>query len=259
MKRKKEVLSYFKIYSLLIEKLKNSGYKPRKEEEKKGLPIHLFYVKDEGKKTEENLILQILIMDESPTKEFFEEFFNRLRFYMFSLHPQIKVAIVVPEWMSSRIKQEIEKKCKNEKKKPKIGLWEINSNGEISTKENPESIRETMEERIRIDYFNYTEGGKQINKERLRNIKEEKDSQKKEKELQKEEKNLKEAIEHICKGTALVADSFIDDSVQVLLLNPPHNQGETQICDVLMREIYEIKNLIYADQLKEMANEFFSK
>lgn len=242
VKKQKEKLNFFKIYSILQEKLKDLGYEPRREEEKRGLPIHLFYVKDEKKKTEENLILQIFVMDESPEREFFEEFFKRLQFYMFSLHPQIKVAIVVPEWMSDSIKEQIKKKC--EKMTPKIGLWEINNNGVVEKKVNPESIREAMEEKIRDDYFNYMVKGQKVNIEPLRNI--------------KDEKKMNESIEKICEGTALIADGFIDNSVQALLLEPPHNQGETQICDVLMREIYEIGNLIYADELREMANEFFS-
>lgn len=244
MTQQKEKLNFFEIYSLLQEKLKYLGYKPRREEEKRGLPIHLFYVKDEKKKTEENLILQIFVMDESPEKKFFEEFFKRLQFYMFSLHPQIKVAIVVPEWMSDSIKEQIKKKCKNKNMTPKIGLWEINNNGEIEKRVNPESIREAMEEKIRDDYFNYKVKGQKVNIEPLRNI--------------KDVKKMNEAIEKICEGTALIADGFIDNSVQALLLEPPHNQGETQICDVLMREIYEIRNLIYADELREVANEFFS-
>lgn len=238
--KKKEELNFFEIYSLLRDKLKDKDlgyYKPRREEEKMGLPIHLFYVKDERKKTEENLILQIFVLDESPK----EEFYNRLRFYMFSLHPQlIKVVIVVPWWINNSVKEQIKKKCKN--MIPKIGLWEINNNREIEKKVNPESIREAMEEKIRDKYFNYKEKGKKINKERLINVKKEK---------------LKEVIEELSRGTAKSADKFINESVQALLLHPPHNQGETQICDVLMRKMYEIKNLIYADKLREMANEFF--
>lgn len=241
MKQQKAKLNFFEIYSLLQEKLKDLGYKPRREEEKMGLPIHLFYVKDERKKTEENLILQIFVLDESPKKEFF----NRLQFYMFSLHPQlIKVVIVVAWWINNSVKEQIKEKCKDEKMIPKIGLWEINNNREIKERVKPESIREAMEEKIRKDYFNYQERGKKINIERLRNIDNEKD--------------LKETIEKICKRTALVADGFIDDSVHTLLLEPPHNQGETQICDVLMKEIYKIENLFYADKLRVMANEFFS-
>ncbi|GAG78263.1 unnamed protein product, partial [marine sediment metagenome] len=133
---------------------------------------------------------------------------------------------------------------------PKIGLWEIDSNGKITQKVNPESIREAMEKKIRDDYFNYEVKGEKINIKRLRKISEAKDEQKEEK--------LNDVIENICEGTALNADGFINDSVQTLLLNPPHNKGETQICDVLMREIYGITNLFYVDRLKVMANEFFS-
>lgn len=241
MKQQKKKYNFFEIYSLLKKYLEDRDYKQRSEEEKFEYPIHLFYVKDENKKKEENLILQIFVVNESPQ----EDLYGRLQFYMFALHPRlIKVAIVVPEWMKSRVKKQIEKKCKNEKMTPKIGLWEIDSNGKITTKVNPESIREAMEKKIRDEYFNYKVKGHKVNIEHLRNI--------------KEEKKLNEAIEKICEGTALIADGFIDDSVKALLLEPPHNQGETQICDVLMREIYEIKNLIYADQLREMANEFFS-
>ena len=241
MKQKRKKFNFFEIYSLLLEKMEEWGYEPRSEEEKLKLPIHLFYVKDKKKKTEENLILQIFVLNEKPK----DEFFNRLLFYMFSLHPQlIKVVIVIPSWINNNFKKEIEEKCQGDNMIPKIGLWEIDNNGEINRKGNPESIRDAMEEKIRVKYFDYMEGQKKINIERIRNI--------------SEEKKLNKAIEDICKGTAKSADGFIDDSVQVLLQNPPHNKGETQICDVLIREIYEIKNLSYADQLREMANEFFS-
>ncbi len=235
-----KITNFNEMSSLLQDILKDKGYKQRKKEDNMGFPIHLFYVKDEATKDEDNLILQFYPLDVKPDKEFF----NRLRFYMFSLHPQlIKVVIVVPWWIKSSSKKQIMKECKNINMRPYIGIWEIDNNGEIEEKVNPESIREAMKDKIRNDYFNYTYGGKKINIERLRNI--------------NKEKKLNDTIENICTHTSLSADSFINKSVHTLLLHPPHNKGETLICDVLMKDIYAIKNLNYSDQLIKIANKYF--
>jgi len=248
MKQKKEELNFPDIYRILQKYLEDQGYKQKSEEEKYEFLIHLFYVKDEHKKTEENLILQIfLLKNEGPE----EAFFIRLHYYMFALHPTlIKVIVVVPKWMKSSFKKQIEKRC-NEKMSPKIGLWEVDSNGEIAQKVNPESIREAMQLNIRDNYFYYMEKGEEKNITRLRKISDEKDNQKK-------EDLLKNEIEKICQGAALSADGFIDNSVRTLLVQPPNNKGETQICNVLMKGVYEIVNLIYVDKLKVMSDEFFS-
>ena len=225
--------NHFEIKAKIGEQLKKDGYTVKEKYKKEPkLPIHLYCTKNEGKLGEELFLFQIVTAGDIS-----EGLTKRLQCYQRLIHPALKVILVIsPEIM---VEENVKSRLENEG----IGLWKIKKDCTIDTTLiEPKSIRQCVQNKFKKDFF-YPEVGKPP---KTINI------------AMKKYSLNEEDVDEISEGAARSADFFIQESIRLVLVDPPTNIGESNLDIQCMRLISDLKNIKYSDKIKELTEEYFS-